>query len=126
MPAKKKSQEALDFNKLVGKRIKLFRTISKMKLSEVAELIGVTTAQVSTYERGTGDLKISIMKKLAEAFKIPIYELFPQMDEEYTPLSKELLDLIGFIQTKKIDMQEVLDLVKEYSNDGLFKNKEEE
>ena len=72
MPAKKKSQEALNFNKLVGKRIKLFRTMARMKLSDVAKVIGVTTAQVSTYERGTGDLKISIMKKIAEAFSIPI------------------------------------------------------
>ena len=124
MPAKKKSQEAINFNKLVGKRIKLFRTMARMKLSDVAKVIGVTTAQVSTYERGTGDLKISIMKKIAEAFSIPIYELFPPMDENYKPLSKELITLISYMQEKNIDITEVLELVKEYYSENLFETKE--
>ena len=122
MPAKKKSKEALDFNKLVGKRIRLYRTMSRMKLSEVAEKLGVSTGQVSTYERGTGDLKISMLKKLAEVFKVPIYELFPEMESSsYEPLSKDVVNLLTYISVHKLDAREVFDLVKEYQKDGLFK-----
>lgn len=122
MPAKKKTKEALDFNKLVGKRIKLYRTLSRMKLSEVAEKIGVSTAQVSTYERGTGDLRISVMKKLAETFRIPIYELFPEMENaDYKPLDKNIVQLLTFIIEHNLDTKEIFELVKEYQREGLFK-----
>ena len=46
------------------------------------------------------------------------------MDENYKPLSKELITLISYMQEKNIDITEVLELVKEYYSENLFETKE--
>lgn len=121
MPAKKISQQALQFNKAVGQRIRLYRKLRKLSLVKLGEKLNITAGQASTYERGCGDMSIYRLKEISDALEIPIYELFPDMGYDYKPFSDSAIKLLGYMFNKNLDAKEVLDLVKEYQRDGLFK-----
>lgn len=121
MPAKKISSDAKKFNKAVGQRIRLYRKMRKLSLMQLGEKLNITAGQASTYERGCGDMSIYRLKEISNALEIPIYELFPDMGYDYKPFSDTAIKLLGYIFNKNLDEKEVLDLVKEYQREGLFK-----
>ncbi|WP_010305293.1 helix-turn-helix transcriptional regulator [Kurthia senegalensis] len=60
------------------KRYELISAREKTKLSqqEVAEIVGVTQANISRYENGTQSPAISVAFKLAELYKKDVSTLF--------------------------------------------------
>ena len=56
----------------LGTAIKLIRTSSGMKQREVATKLGVTSNYVSLVESGNREPSVSLLKKLATVFGVPV------------------------------------------------------
>lgn len=56
----------------LGKRLKMARTINKLKLDEVANLTGSTKSALSLYESGKRAPRQDILKKLATTYKVSL------------------------------------------------------
>lgn len=65
----------------LGKRIRKARTASNLTCEELAKLIGVSTASVVNYEKGTRGVNISKLKLIAKYTNTPIYKLMGESDK---------------------------------------------
>ncbi len=83
---------------LLGKKIRETRKKEKMTQEKLAELAGIEIASLSNIETGKNYPGHETLRKIAEAFKIPPYELYifehfrPQkilIDEMYKKMSKD-------------------------------------
>lgn len=78
---------------MLGNKIKSYRESKKMTQNEVADIIGVSPATISKYEKGTLEPNIEALKKLSELFEISVDELINE--EERFDISKiNVLDVL--------------------------------
>jgi transcriptional regulator with XRE-family HTH domain len=61
---------------VVGHNIRILRLERKMSQSELAERLGVTFQQVQKYEHGTNRVGGGRLHRIADAFGVPLKELF--------------------------------------------------
>jgi transcriptional regulator with XRE-family HTH domain len=105
MPRRKPSQasrapDATDL--LVGRNIRVHRLARRMSQGELAQRAGVTFQQLQKYENGTNRMGASRLKRVADAFDVPVTALFdgarPAKGRGPSPLSliaaKEPLRLV--------------------------------
>lgn len=74
-----KSQERLGIR--IGRLVREARTRQKMKLTDLAEMVGRTAAQISTLERGIYQWTDSVLEGCANALDIPLAQAFAEEDE---------------------------------------------
>ncbi|WP_182101649.1 helix-turn-helix domain-containing protein [Niallia taxi] len=106
-----------------GKRLRLARSINKLKIDEVCDLVGFTKAALSRYENGLREPRIDALKKLATVYNIPINFLidgtflaYPQpgllvqaggrievSKEEYEMSHKLLIETVKQVVCEKIE-----------------------
>jgi transcriptional regulator with XRE-family HTH domain len=60
----------------LGARIRRYRLKRTMKISELAEMTGLTSSSISQVERGLNSPSIATLKKICDAMSIPISYLF--------------------------------------------------
>ncbi len=121
MPAKKITASAKKFNKQIGRRIKLYRNARKMSLETFCKELGVTLNQVTLYEKGTGDMKISRLKQIADVLQTTIYELLPDMENaDYQPFPDEVIELLVYLTKNKFDIGQVLESIKQDRKEGFL------
>ncbi|MBO4293317.1 MAG: Fic family protein [Clostridia bacterium] len=78
---------------MLGDKIKSYRESKKMTQNEVADIIGVSSATISKYEKGTLEPNIESLKKLSELFEISVDDLINE--EEKIDVSKiNVLDIL--------------------------------
>ncbi|PRX30453.1 XRE family transcriptional regulator [Orenia metallireducens] len=74
-------------NKDLGKKIREKRKQRGLNLSQLAKKIGYTSSFLSQVERGIADPSITSLRKIAEAFEVPIF--YFMLDKiEYNPVVK--------------------------------------
>lgn len=60
----------------IGPRIRCLRKAKKMSLADLALCIGKDRSQVGKYEKGTTDIPLSVIEKIASALDVPVKKLF--------------------------------------------------
>ncbi|MEL7565460.1 MAG: cupin domain-containing protein [Dehalobacterium sp.] len=60
----------------IAKRFKELRTLHNLTLKEISEKTGLSISFLSQVERGTSSLAIMSLKKIADAFNVPINYFF--------------------------------------------------
>ncbi|MGL6024924.1 MAG: cupin domain-containing protein [Cetobacterium sp.] len=60
----------------LGLKIKQFRTEKKLKIKELSEMIGSTSALLGQIEKGVTNPSINTIKNIAAALEIPLYKFF--------------------------------------------------
>lgn len=73
----------------IGRAVREARTRRKMKLTDLAQLVGRTAAQISTLERGIYQWTDSVLESCAEALDLPLATLFAEDDQLVLTLPQE-------------------------------------
>ena len=73
----------------IGRMVREARTQKKMKLTDLAEQVGRTAAQISTLERGIYQWTDSVLESCARALELPLAALFAEADEVVLKLPGE-------------------------------------
>ncbi len=84
---------------VIGKNIRMQRTLRGWNQTYLGELMGVSFQQIQKYERGVDSVKPSKLKLLSELFGCTIHDLF--YDSESFPDSDEIITP-GRLETVKI------------------------
>lgn len=77
------------FNIMIGTNLRYCRTLRKLSMSAVAEVIGVTHQQVYKYENGINALTIFRLKQFADFFKEEIKNL---INPDYISIMSKLVE----------------------------------
>ncbi|MEK3688267.1 helix-turn-helix domain-containing protein [Paenibacillus sp. FSL R10-2736] len=104
-------QEALDFAKAIGDKIRELRVEKGFTQEKLAELAGLHSNYTGQLERGEKRLSVYTLKRVAQGFGMSLEELFRVID----PMERE--DEIGEIvnllkERSKADQRMALKLVK--------------
>ncbi|MCY3829883.1 MAG: helix-turn-helix transcriptional regulator [Rhodospirillaceae bacterium] len=84
----------------LGRRIRFLRNQAKLNQSELALLMGVSTATVSKWERGTGAITMEMVYRLAVKFGCSVSYLALGGDGTRPPVSHdELVDRVSALET---------------------------
>jgi transcriptional regulator with XRE-family HTH domain len=65
-------------SKVLGERIRHYRTLKKMNGNELAKKAGVSRSLISQIEQGTANPSIDTLRKITQALEIPIVLLFEE------------------------------------------------
>lgn len=65
-----------------GAKTRELRQKNKMNQSQLANLLGLTTATISKYENGTQIPKLSMLFALSDIFNVSVDEFFPNKEED--------------------------------------------
>ena len=85
-----------DIKKLLGKRIRELRKIKGLTQEQLAELVGIGTANISYIETGKNSPSIETFSKLSDVLGVYPYELY--MFEHFRStdeLKNELIDALN-------------------------------
>jgi len=94
----------------MGTRIKEILQEKKMTVSMLADIIGITRANMSNIVNGKSNPKMETLEKIAEALGVSVVELF-------SPVEKT--DILGIIRVKGVyhevkSIEEIKKLVEDY------------
>lgn len=81
---------------MLGDKLKKYREAKNITQSEIAEILGVSSATVSKYESGTLEPNIETIKKLSELFEVSIDEL---LKDDTFDISK--IDILAVLREQK-------------------------
>ena len=81
---------------MLGDKLKKYREAKNITQSEIAEILGVSSATVSKYESGTLEPNIETIKKLSELFEFSIDEL---LKDDTFDISK--IDILAVLREQK-------------------------
>lgn len=72
----------LNLRSLFGKRLRKIRRQNDLTQERLAEMLGVSVEFVSNMERGVNAPSFETIEKIAQAFNLPINELFTFEEEK--------------------------------------------
>ena len=94
----------------VGGRIKVARIKRVYSQEKLAELLHVTSVQISNYENNRNDIKVSVIKELAEKLEVSVSYLVDESGGEFEDDVYELIDIfkrLGSKRDKKIAVEQL-------------------
>lgn len=97
-----------DIAKVLGKRIRSYRTAVGLSQEKLAELSGCHPTYIGQLERGEKNATIESIEKIAVALKISLSTLFEKLGENKNELSSIPLECYEFVSSKTKDEQESL------------------
>ena len=71
-----------DINLIVGQNIRTLRCRNGMTTRNLADRLGISSQQISRYERGINKIDASIVFKIINIFGVPYEALFPEPETE--------------------------------------------
>ncbi len=71
-----------EISKLIGQRIRNYRTQQKLSQEKLAELSGCHPTYIGQVERGEKNATLESVEKIASALKIPLSQLFEKLGGE--------------------------------------------
>ena len=94
MPNRRKSEDEINFNTIVGKNIKYLRKQRKITQTELGCVLGISFQQIQKYEKGTNGLHSRNLNKMAhKAFNISMDVLVdPQMIMKHKGFKEEAVE----------------------------------
>ena len=75
----------MKLQKIIGEKIKLFRTRKNMNQDELARLLGTTKQTISRYENGDRQANQDILFQLANIFNVSVDDFFPKREDVIYP-----------------------------------------
>ena len=75
----------MKLRKIIGEKIKFFRTRKNMNQDELADLLGTTKQTISRYENGDRQANQDILFQLANIFNVSVDDFFPKRDDVIYP-----------------------------------------
>ncbi len=75
MPKRKQQKELPEFCIKFGKHIRTLRTEKNLSIEEIAFKAGIDAQNLRKYELGKQEMKISMMKRIANAFEMSTSQL---------------------------------------------------
>jgi len=78
----------------IGQRIRDLRRLKKISGTRLAELVGVSQAQISRYETGENEVPLSMLQRICDALGITLADFFAPAGQGAEPLSPELRRLL--------------------------------
>ena len=99
------------------KRLKELRLAKGISQKEIAEYLGITTAAYSLYERGNREPNLTVLKKIAEYYKVSMDDLLEMSDEPQTVAAH--LDGDDFTEDEKKEIQQFVEFVKSKRSNNL-------
>lgn len=77
----RRSEEELDFDKVLGENIRRFRLLKHWSQEELAAQLGLTFQQIQKYERGFNKVSCSKLYQLCEVLECGYQDLLPETIE---------------------------------------------
>lgn len=75
-----RKKEAVAFCKSIGQQIRALRQEKGIKVAEIAFKAGIDTQNLRKYELGKQEMKISMLKRVVEAFDISLTQFFDRIE----------------------------------------------
>ena len=97
-----------DLAKIVGQRIRNYRTQLGLSQEKLAELAGCHPTYIGQLERGEKNATLESIDKVASSLKISLSKLFENLGGENTSERKLPLECYEFLLTKSREEQEQL------------------
>jgi SOS-response transcriptional repressor LexA len=82
----------------LGQRIKQLRIERGLTQTELGQLLGVASGNISRYESGTNNPDMKRLQQLADILKVPVSDLFTQGSFEHGPKLKGSVPLVSWVQ----------------------------
>ncbi len=79
-----RKKEAVAFCKSIGHHIRALREERGIKVAEIAFKAGIDTQNLRKYELGKQEMKISMLKRVVEAFDMTLVEFFDGLSSDYS------------------------------------------
>ena len=95
-----------DLAKIVGQRIRNYRTQLGLSQEKLAELSGCHPTYIGQLERGEKNATLESIDKVASSLKISLSKLFENLDGESTNERNIPLECYEFLLTKSQEEQE--------------------
>ena len=109
----RKNEKAMLIDTTVGKNIDRLRLAKGWSNSILADKIDVTHQQVAKYIKGTNRVSAGRLQLIADAFYIPVAELFPAKEDEAPMRNRLTLELIrGFNNLNPLSQEAIVKLVR--------------
>ncbi len=103
-----------DINKSVGIRMRLYRIIKGLLLSQLVDKIGICSYQLAKYESGKSSIKAERIIQIAEALDIPytylVQNLELQKNMSYTPsisYGKNIVEILQYIASLSDEQRQI-------------------
>ena len=94
--------------KVVGQRIRNYRTTSGLSQEKLAELSGCHPTYIGQLERGEKNATIESIEKIASALNISMSKLFEQLGGQEDSSKNIPLECYEFLSAKSLEEQEQL------------------
>jgi transcriptional regulator with XRE-family HTH domain len=95
-----------DLAKIIGQRIRNYRTQLGLSQEKLAELAGCHPTYIGQLERGEKNATVESMDKIATSLKIPLSKLFENLGGEHGSQRNIPLECYEFLLTKRPEEQE--------------------
>lgn len=94
--------------KIVGQRIRNYRTQNHLSQEKLAELSGCHTSYIGQIERGEKNATIESVEKIAKALNVSLSTLFEKLGADGEPENSIAIQCYEFLLTKNRKQQEQL------------------
>lgn len=68
------------YDKIVGNRIRYYRTLKGMSQEKLGEVLGVTFQQIQKYESGKNTLNVSKIREIVDALGCGVEDIMPPLN----------------------------------------------
>ena len=75
MTQTEQKQEELEYHVALGQHIRMLRKKNNKTIEEIAYKAGLDAQNLRKYELGKQEMRVGILKRIADAFEIPVSEL---------------------------------------------------
>ena len=97
-----------EISKLIGQRIRNYRTQQKLSQEKLAELSGCHPTYIGQVERGEKNATLESIEKIAAALNISLSKLFEKLGGQEIKIRDIPLECYEFLSTKTKEEQEHL------------------
>ena len=97
-----------EISKLIGQRIRNYRTQQKLSQEKLAELSGCHPTYIGQVERGEKNATLESVEKISAALNIPLSKLFEKFGESEASQRSIPLECYEFLSAKTPEEQEQL------------------
>src|SRR4051794_12057850 len=93
----------------VGQMVRLGRAKRGMSRRQLAQESGTSERYLAQIESGAGNPSVLVMRSIADALEIPLFELLPQTGGLAAPYAR-IIDLLG--RASPVDLAAIADLIE--------------
>ena len=119
-----------DIAKVVGQRIRNYRTAKGLSQEKLAEFSGCHSTYIGQVERGEKNATIESIEKISSALNIPLSRLFEKLGSQEDGTRNIPLECYEFLSAKTKEEQEhiyrILIEMDNYKKNWIYKQKEQE